>query len=877
MSSGQSQRRSGAVVRRVSFRELPHLPPVTTLKFTNCRVYTPRGLLPDDLWVRHGRVIDPATRFWEAASLSEYACDVIVDCGGCILAPGFIDVQINGAYGVDFSDTSATPADIQRVCAQMLATGVTAIAPTIVSSAPETYAACVATFRRLREALAAQHREAAAHGGGSGGPPSPDSAGSGNSGGTPGAAPAASPPSPTFFPAGARLLGLHLEGPFINVDKKGAHAQVHLREPVDGLASLRDTYGHDIDWAGGEASIVTLAPELRGALVAAHALSGLGVVSSIGHTSADIRTADAAVAAGCTLITHLFNAMSSFHHRDPGVVGLLGHLHGGVKPKAVRRRRSLRPDGSTAPGSGGGDGASTPAAGARDGGGSIHDEHAAYARDRTPAVVAARGRSDGGAAALGFGADDDVGIPPLSLTAPQCVTLHEEGFIVPSSTAVALASASSTGGGLPDDVAAPLDSSSGTAGGGGSAVDAAADGLPAADSSTPATPLATGIGGMVSLLSLRQPLSATAGGSDGTPGSSAVDGAGRLGSAAAPPLGARAASARFYEGGSGTPSLANAAAVAALEASSPAHAAEYERKLQRSSLGGTGGNGGSGVNGSGSGGERTGLDSVHRRGSFVRRLGSGGIFHEIGGGGIVDTPAPGAVHPMHHGTTINLASTTTAASPLSTTPHGAAGGAFSSSLRHKREAVTPFSAVPFHAPAAATLAATPGLLSAPGAAGAPAKGTAAAAGVPPLSDTHGRPFYSIIVDGVHVHPYAVCTALRTHPAGIILVTDAMKAMGLPVGRHTLGECARRTGGHAAGGGHGGLLSCQQQHHPRHYSRLPLQFTGYHPPPFPSSSCSPAGELSVDIFHGLEDGHYEGLHAVLTGTATLAGAVVPLDK
>jgi len=78
------------------------------------------------------------------------------------------------------------------------------------------------------------------------------------------------------------------------------------------------------------------------------------------------------------------------------------------------------------------------------------------------------------------------------------------------------------------------------------------------------------------------------------------------------------------------------------------------------------------------------------------------------------------------------------------------------------------------------------------------------------------------VDGVHCHPYAVCTALRTHPDGCILVTDAMKALGLPVGRHTLGE------------------------------------------------------LDVDIFHGTEDGHYEGLHAVLAGTATLAGAVVPLD-
>jgi hypothetical protein len=92
------------------------------------------------------------------------------------------------------------------------------------------------------------------------------------------------------------------------------------------------------------------------------------------------------------------------------------------------------------------------------------------------------------------------------------------------------------------------------------------------------------------------------------------------------------------------------------------------------------------------------------------------------------------------------------------------------------------------------------------------------------TSVHERPFYGIIADGVHVHPYAVNIAYETHPAGLILVTDAMQAMGLPVGRHKLGE------------------------------------------------------LDVEIFHGAEDGHYEGLHAVIAGSdGTLAGAVVPLDE
>jgi N-acetylglucosamine-6-phosphate deacetylase len=91
-----------------------------------------------------------------------------------------------------------------------------------------------------------------------------------------------------------------------------------------------------------------------------------------------------------------------------------------------------------------------------------------------------------------------------------------------------------------------------------------------------------------------------------------------------------------------------------------------------------------------------------------------------------------------------------------------------------------------------------------------------------VQGVHARPFYGLIADGVHVHPYAVSIAHETHPSGTILVTDAMCALGLPLGRHMLGEQV------------------------------------------------------VDIHHGLQDGHYEGLHAVLAGTMTLAGAVVPLD-
>lgn len=78
------------------------------IKFTNCRVYSDGAFKSEDLWVRDGRVIDPACRFWEAATFSEFACDVIVDCEGHILSPGFMDLQFNGA-GVGRGGCSARP------------------------------------------------------------------------------------------------------------------------------------------------------------------------------------------------------------------------------------------------------------------------------------------------------------------------------------------------------------------------------------------------------------------------------------------------------------------------------------------------------------------------------------------------------------------------------------------------------------------------------------------------------------------------------------------------------------------------------------------------------------------------------------------------
>lgn len=79
------------------------------------------------------------SRFWEAADHTEFTCDEIIDCQGHILAPGFIDIQINGAYGVDFSHPEVTREEISLVSQRLLRHGVTSYLPTIVSSSARTY------------------------------------------------------------------------------------------------------------------------------------------------------------------------------------------------------------------------------------------------------------------------------------------------------------------------------------------------------------------------------------------------------------------------------------------------------------------------------------------------------------------------------------------------------------------------------------------------------------------------------------------------------------------------------------------------------------------------------------------------------------------
>lgn len=185
--------------------------------------------------------------------------------GGRVASPGFVDLQVNGFAGVDLMTADAD--GVAHVGRAQLATGVTAWVPTLVTAARRSTDAAL-------DVLAAAAREGV---------------------------------------EGARLLGVHLEGPYLSPERLGTHPPQHRRDPdAEELAGWRRR---------GPVVAVTLAPELPGALDVVAALAADGVLVSVGHSDATAEQAAAAFDRGARTVTHLFNAMSPLHHRRPGVPG----------------------------------------------------------------------------------------------------------------------------------------------------------------------------------------------------------------------------------------------------------------------------------------------------------------------------------------------------------------------------------------------------------------------------------------------------------------------------------------------------------------------------------------------------------------------------
>jgi N-acetylglucosamine-6-phosphate deacetylase len=260
-------------------------------------VITPTGLLEAGQVVvdDRGRVVAVG----EATAGAAPADAVVIDATGCWVTPGFIDLQINGGHGIDLTTEPGRADELGQFLPRY---GVTSFLPTIITCGEEQRAAALKWWAGRDDASVA---------------------------------------------AGAIPVGLHIEGPMLAATRHGAHPRDLLRQPDTALI-------HGWSRAFG-VLVVTLAPELGGALELITTLAGRGVVVSIGHTDCTAAQFAAGVAAGARYVTHLFNAMRPFTHRDPGPIGatladdsvVAGLICDGihVDPVAVRMAwRALGPD-----------------------------------------------------------------------------------------------------------------------------------------------------------------------------------------------------------------------------------------------------------------------------------------------------------------------------------------------------------------------------------------------------------------------------------------------------------------------------------------------------------------------------------------------------
>jgi N-acetylglucosamine-6-phosphate deacetylase len=188
-----------------------------------------------------------------------------------LIVPGWLDIQINGGYGFDFT---FRPESVTQVSHHLPETGVTGFLPTIITSEFNSYPARLDTLHRSIENQQAENSS-----------------------------------------SGARILGVHLEGPYLHPKRPGAHPVEHFRSisPEEVVA-----------WADPRiVRLVTLAGELPGGFAAIRGLRRNGIVVSLGHSDADYLQAKECFLQGAGWATHLFNAMRPLHHREPGLIGEL--------------------------------------------------------------------------------------------------------------------------------------------------------------------------------------------------------------------------------------------------------------------------------------------------------------------------------------------------------------------------------------------------------------------------------------------------------------------------------------------------------------------------------------------------------------------------
>jgi len=236
----------------------------------NGRIVLPDSVLePGAILISHGKI----SQIIDSSSLDSVVADSVIDLDHATIFPGFIDVHIHGAVSVDVN--SADAAGLLRVAEFLASRGVTAWLPTLVPGPNEQYERALAAIGEAMEVQAADTTK------------------------------------------GARVCGVHYEGPFVSSEQCGALHREHFRKfknaaDLDSLPTINRE---------GAVHMITVAPEIQGGIELIRELRQRGWVVSIGHTRAAPEILDAAKEAGAQHMTHFMNAMSPLHHRAPGPVG----------------------------------------------------------------------------------------------------------------------------------------------------------------------------------------------------------------------------------------------------------------------------------------------------------------------------------------------------------------------------------------------------------------------------------------------------------------------------------------------------------------------------------------------------------------------------
>jgi N-acetylglucosamine-6-phosphate deacetylase len=238
--------------------------------FTARRLYTPTEQIEDPLLVvEDGRITEVFSRAGKAGAVNT----PIVDFGDATISPGYLDIHIHGGAGLDVM--RAAPSELPRLGKFLASHGVTAYFPTTVAAPLDETCASLSRLAGVIEA--AQNSDDVS--------------------------------------VQARPLGIHLEGPFLSHKRRGVHPPENLIAPTIEI--------FDRLWqaARGHVKMLTIAPEIPGAMEVIPEAARRGVCVSIGHSDAEMQTAKDAVAAGARHATHTFNATRPLDHRQPGIIG----------------------------------------------------------------------------------------------------------------------------------------------------------------------------------------------------------------------------------------------------------------------------------------------------------------------------------------------------------------------------------------------------------------------------------------------------------------------------------------------------------------------------------------------------------------------------